>query len=72
MSDMTNLRKREYIARTSIGLSALAFLAAVLAILVGGGSLVGVDAEGLSRACTNLALVGIGMSMCFKTSAQED
>jgi len=53
-------------------LSALAFLLAVIGILVGGGSIMGVDAEGLSRACTNLALIGIGLSICFKTPMQEE
>ncbi len=72
MSAIGNLRKREYIARTLIGLSALAFLLAVMGILVGSGSIMGVDAEGLSRACTNLALIGIGLSICFKTPMQEE
>ena len=71
MSDIKNLRKREYIARTLIGLSALAFLLAVIGVL-GVGSVLGVDPEGFSRASTNLALIGIGLSLCFKAPMQED
>ena len=67
MSDIKNLRKREYIARTLIGLSALAFLLAVIGVL-GVGSIIGVDPEGFSWACTNLALIGIALSVCIKES----
>lgn len=71
MGDIKNLRKREYIARTLIGLAALAFLLAVIGVL-GVGSVLGVDPEGFSKACTNLALIGIGLSLCFKAPMQED
>ncbi len=71
MDDIKNLRKREYIARTLIGLSALAFLLAVMGDL-GVGIGIGVAPEGFSRACTNLALIGIGISLCFKAPMQED
>ncbi len=70
MNDIRNLRKREYIARALIGLSALAFLLAVIGACT--GQIMGISPEGLSRACTNLALIGIGISLCFKTPMQED
>jgi len=64
MNGIATLRKREYAARTLIGLAALSFVLAVLGNL---GFSVGldVDPEGYSRACTNLALLGIGLSVCF-------
>jgi len=46
-----------------IGLSAIAFLLAVISILVT-GPIMGISAEGFSRACTNLALMGIALSVC--------
>ena len=46
-----------------IGLSAIAFLLAVISILVT-GPIMGVSAEGFSRACTNLVLMGIALSVC--------
>ena len=65
MSDNSILRKRTYTARALIGLSALAFLLAVMGDL-GFGFGIGVTPEGFSRACTNLALIGIGLSICFE------
>jgi len=71
MGNIGNLRKREYIARALIGLSALAFLLAALGNL--GFSIgLGVNPEGFSRACTNLALIGIGLSICFNAPMQEE
>ena len=46
-----------------IGLSAIAFLLAVISVLVT-GPMMGITAEAFSRACTNLALIGIAMSVC--------
>ena len=46
-----------------IGLAALSFLLAVITILVT-GPIMGISAEGFSRACTNLALMGIALSVC--------
>ena len=46
-----------------IGLSAIAFLLAVFGVLVS-GSIMGIPPEGFSRACTNLALLGIAVSVC--------
>ncbi len=46
-----------------IGLSAVAFLLAVISVLVT-GPMMGITAEAFSRACTNLALMGIALSVC--------
>ena len=73
MSNIGNLRKRQYIARVLIGLSAIAFLLAVLGNLgFISGILIGTDPEGFSRASTNLALIGIGLSICFNTPTQDE
>ncbi len=49
-----------------VGLSGLAFVLAVsssgLGINIGG-----IAPEGFSRACTNLALIAIALSVCFKS-----
>jgi len=47
-----------------IGLSAIAFLLAVISVLFSTGPMMGVSAEGFSRACTNLVLMGIAVSVC--------
>jgi len=46
-----------------VGLSAVAFLLAVISVLIT-GPIMGVAAEGFSRACTNLVLMGIALSVC--------
>ena len=46
-----------------IGLSAVAFSLAVISVLVT-GPMMGISAEAFSRACTNLALMGIALSVC--------
>jgi len=46
-----------------IGLSAIAFVLAVISVLVP-ISIMGITAEGFSRACTNLVLMGIALSIC--------
>ncbi len=46
-----------------IGLSAIAFLMAVISVLVT-GPIMGITPEGFSRACTNLVLMGIAVSVC--------
>jgi len=46
-----------------IGLSAIAFLMAVIGVLVT-GPIMGITPEGFSRACTNLVLMGIAVSVC--------
>ncbi len=52
------------LAKALIGLAALAFLLAVGTALLG-VPILGVLPEGFSRACTNLALLSIGLSVCF-------
>ena len=54
-----------------IGLSILAFLLAVITYLVT-GPIMGLGAEGLSRACSNLALIAISMSVCCKTTSTNN
>ncbi len=53
-----------------IGLSALAFLLAVISVLVT-GPIMGISPEGFSRACTNLVLIGIALSVSFKESTSS-
>ncbi len=53
-----------------IGLSALAFILAVIGVLVT-GPIMEISPEGFSRACTNLALIGIALSVFFKVSASS-
>ncbi len=53
-----------------IGLSVVAFLLAVIEVLFG-VSIMGIQPESFSRACTNLALIAIAMSMCCKASTQS-
>ncbi|WP_400166488.1 hypothetical protein [Fidelibacter multiformis] len=48
-----------------IGLSALGFILAVISALFN-VSLFGVTAEGLSRACSNLALIAIAVHLVMK------
>jgi len=55
----------EYINKALIGLSALGFLVAVIGT-VSASKIMGVPPEAFSRACTNLALIAIGLSICFK------
>ena len=47
-----------------IGLSIIAFLLALVVAFT--GPLMGISSEGFSRACTNLALIGIALSVCCK------
>jgi len=49
-----------------VALSALAFILAVVAVLTHSTQLMAVTAEGYSRACTNLALIAIAVSVCFR------
>ena len=53
------------IIKLLIGISALAFVLAVIAALMGGYFL-GVSAEALSRTCNNLALIAIASTLSFK------
>ena len=54
------------IARGLILIAFLAFVAAVIGTLFGRQIGLHIAPEALSRACTNLALVGIGVALCFK------
>ncbi len=47
-----------------IGLSVVAFLLAVIGAFI--GPIMEISPEGFSRACTNLALIGIALSVCCK------
>ena len=53
-----------------VALSALGFAMAVLVNLVT-GPIAGVGAEGFSRACTNLALLAIAVTVCFPTNEED-
>ena len=51
-----------------IGLSILAFVIAVLRSVFN-FDLLGVDPEGYSRACNNIALIAIALALVFKPSS---
>jgi hypothetical protein len=53
------------IIKALIGLSILAFVIAVLGSVFN-FDLLGVDPEGYSRACSNIALVAIALALVFK------
>ena len=53
------------IIKSLIGLSVLAFVIAVLGSVFG-FDLLGVDPEGYSRACSNIALIAIALALVFK------
>ena len=48
-----------------IALSVLGFILAVIGSLLP-GEILNIESEGYSRACTNLALIAIALSVCFK------
>jgi hypothetical protein len=56
------------IIKALIGLSILAFMIAVLGSVFN-FDLLGVDPEGYSRACSNIALVTIALALAFKPSS---
>ena len=47
-----------------IGLAVVAFLLAVITVLIHSQFIMGIQAESFSRASTNLALIAIAMSVC--------
>ncbi len=59
---------RQKLAIGLIGLAAVAFVVAVVAVYTPDASLVGVTAEGISRASTNLALLAIALLLWCKAS----
>ncbi len=61
---------RQKLAIGLIGLAAAAFVVAVVEVAVT-GTLMGVVAEGISRASTNLALLAIGLLLWCKASPSE-
>ena len=52
------------IAKVLIGLASLAFLSAVFTALL--WPIFNIPAESFSRACSNLALIAIALSLCVK------
>ncbi len=52
------------LVKAMVGFAALAFVLAVVGVFIGG--FMGIAPESYSRACTNLALLGIAFSMVFK------
>jgi hypothetical protein len=53
------------LAKVLVGLAALAFLLAVVTVFT--GRLMHVQAEGFSRACSNLALLAIALLVAFES-----
>jgi hypothetical protein len=53
------------LVKVLISLSALAFVLAVIEVLFT-GPIMNIVPESLSRACTNLAIIAIALSICFK------
>lgn len=47
-----------------IGLAVIAFLLAVITVLIQNQFIMGIQAESFSRASTNLALIAIAMLLC--------
>ena len=62
---------RQKLAIGFIGLAAVAFVVAVATIVISHGSLLGVSAEGFSRASTNLALLSIALLLWCKALPSE-
>ena len=54
------------LVKAMVGFAALGFALAVIGVFTGG--ILGIAPESFSRACTNLALLGIAFSMVFKES----
>ncbi len=55
------------LVKAMVGVAALGFVLAVAGVFMEGGFM-GIAPESYSRACTNLALLGIAFSMVFKES----
>ncbi len=53
-----------------VTLAGVAFLLAVVAAAMG-QTIMGMGPEGFSRACTNLALLAIGVSMAFNSNSSS-
>ncbi len=61
---------RQKLAIGLMGLAAVAFVVAVVEVLIT-GSLMGVSPEGFSRASTNLALLAIALLLWCKASPSD-
>jgi hypothetical protein len=59
----------DILIKTMIGLAALAFVMAVAGSTFISSGFLGIQPEGYSRACSNLALIAIGLSLGFKESS---
>ena len=55
------------LSKTLVALSALTFVLAVVTNFVGA---IYATAEGFSRASTNLAMLAIGLALCFRSDRQ--
>ncbi len=55
------------LAKVFVGLAALAFVLAIITVLVGGLPIMGIGGEALSRASNNLALLSIAVVLIFKS-----
>ena len=58
-----------HVAIALVGVSGLAFLLAVIQLLLPGDPVVGVSPEGFSRTSSNLALIAIALGLWFKESS---
>ena len=59
----------DLIKKGLVGFACLAFLLAIIATL--GDRIFGVPAEAFSRACNNLAIIAIALTVCFKKKTLE-
>ncbi len=58
------------VAIAGIGASVVTFVVAAIMVVTGMESMIGVGAEGLSRASSNLALIAIALGVWFKGSGE--
>ena len=63
------MQNLHYAARMQIAFAILGFVLAVLSNM--GVDIIGVTAEGFSRACSNLALIAIALGIWFKQPSEE-
>ena len=59
------------IIKALIILACLAFVMAIIEVLFS-FHILGIQAEGFSRACTNLLLIAIALSVCLKKEPKEN
>ena len=58
------------VPKALISLAALAFVMAAVGALMG-QTIMGMGPEGFSRACTNLALLAMGVSLAWNSSSSQ-